>query len=466
MAEQKIAGQIGFSSVILMILTSCLGIRWIPVAGGIGTPALLFWLLGIILLFIPLMIMIVECSLNYSKDGGVYLWVKEGLGPKAGFLTSWFYWTNNIFYYPALLTFMAANLAYLINHKSLASNHYFVATVVIVSFWFIIGLNLLGVKNLARIASFGGVLNLGLVSFIIVSGIAYVMINHTPATPFELANLIPSGNAMDNISNLALLMFALGGLELIPTLAQSVKNPQRTLPISLVISGFILVAMYMLGTLCINFILTPNELSSTTGAVDALLTVSAKLHLDFLIKIIITALVIVEFFGVSIWLIAPTIMFFKCSEPGSLPDWLQKLNRNYVPKNALILQGIIVTAMVILTQFLPTVNAMYITLALMTTIVYFLPYLFLSVAYLSLRKKGLLPKTIVNNTVAKLVAILGFLSVLFGIIISFVPGSDLKTTSDIIVYELELFGGPIIFVIMGFMIYARRDYVQKKNARV
>lgn len=78
-------------------------------------------------------------------------------------------------------------------------------------------------------------------------------------------------------------------------------------------------------------------------------------------------------------------------------------------------------------------------------------------------KRGLLPKTIVNNAIAKLVAILGFLSVLFGIMISFVPSSDLKTASDIVIYELELFSSPIIFIIMGFMIYARRDSLQKKN---
>ncbi len=448
--------KIGVFSVILLMIASCLGIRWIPVAGAIGTSALLFWALGVLLFFIPLSLMIIELSLNYDKDGGVYLWVKEGLGSFSGFFSAWFYWTNNLFYYPGLLTFMAANLAYFIGNKDLAANHHFIVTVVIIGFWLAILLNIFGMQKIAKVAGMAGILNIGLVIFIIIAGISYIMLYHNPATPFEVANLIPHDNAFDNLSNLALLMFALGGLELIPTLAQSINKPERSLPIGVLASGIVLIVLYMAGTLAINFILTPHELSNTTGLVDAFYAVTNKLHIAGIVKVLIAAIVIVEFGAIILWLIAPTVMFFECSEPGILPKWLQQLNKNQVPANALIFQGVIVTLIILLTQYLPTVNSMYLVLVLMAAIIYFLPYLFLAIAYFRLRVQKKLKKTILNDFFSKLIAMIAFIAVLFGIGLTFVPTSDLKTAHDILIYELELIGGPAIFILVGIIIYARR----------
>ena len=434
----KTNNKIGIRAVILLMIASCLGIRWIPIAGAIGTPALTFWFLGIILFFIPLGLIIIELSLNYAKDGGVYLWVKEGLGPLGGFFSAWFYWTNNLFYYPGLLTFMAANLAYLIGNKDLATNHHFIVSVVIISFWLAIIMNILGMQKIAKIAGLAGSINIGLVIFIIVAGFSYLIFNHTPATPFLFSNLLPHGNAFDNLSNLALLMFALGGLELIPTLAQSIDKPERSLPFGVLLSGSALIILYMTGTISINFILSPHELSNTTGLVDAFIAVTNKLNITWLVKILIASIVIVEFGAIILWLIAPSIMFFECSEPGILPSWLQKLNQNNVPANALIFQGIIVTSIILLTQYLPTVNSMYLVLVLMAAIIYFLPYLFLAVAYFRLRSKNLLVKTILNDFFSKCVAIIVFLAVVFGIGLTFVPTSDLKTSHDILIYGTKI----------------------------
>lgn len=448
--------KIGIWPVILLMIASCLGLRWIPVAGAIGTSALLFWLFGVILFFVPLSLMIIELSLNYTKDGGVYLWVKEGLGPFSGFFSAWFYWTNNLFYYPGLLTFMAANFAYLLGNKDLATNHHFIVSIVICGFWLAIILNILGMQKVARVAGFSGILNIGLVLFIIGAGFAYLGMYHTPATEFTFAGLIPKDSIFDNLSHLSLLMFALGGLELIPTLAQSINRPERNLPLGIFISGIVLVVLYLVGTLAINFILSPHELSGTTGLVDAFYAVTAKLQLAWLVKLLVAAIVIVEFGAIILWLIAPTIMFFECSESGILPVWLQKLNQNRVPANALIFQGVIVSVIILLTQYLPTVNSMYLILVLMAAIIYFLPYLFLSVAYWRLRSQGKLKKIILNNFLSRMVAVISFVAVLFGIGLTFAPTSDLKTAHDIFIYELELIGGPAIFIIAGIVIYARR----------
>lgn len=132
-----------------------------------------------------------------------------------------------------------------------------------------------------------------------------------------------------------------------------------------------------------------------------------------------------EFTAVSIWLLAPVIMFFKCTPKGILPDWLHKTGKHDSPKNALIFMGILVTIIVLLTNFLPSVNVMYQVLILMATVLYFIPYLYLVLAYIKL----------MDSRYKYIFGILVFISTSLGILFSFQPPSDLQTTHEIWVYE-------------------------------
>ena len=153
-----------------------------------------------------------------------------------------------------------------------------------------------------------------------------------------------------------------------------------------------------------------------------------------------------EFTAVSIWLLAPVIMFFKCTPKGILPDWLHKTNKHDSPKNALIFMGILVTIIVLLTNFLPSVNVMYQVLILMATVLYFIPYLYLVLAYIKL----------MDSRYKYIFGILVFISTSLGILFSFQPPSDLQTTHEIWVYELELILGPAIFIVIGWLLYKFR----------
>lgn len=88
--------KIGLRQVVILILTACLGIRWIPVAGAIGPSAIIFWIGGALLFLIPLSIITMELSANFTGDGGIHLWVKQVFGEQAAFYVAWLYWVNNL----------------------------------------------------------------------------------------------------------------------------------------------------------------------------------------------------------------------------------------------------------------------------------------------------------------------------------------------------------------------------------
>lgn len=450
--------KLGLKAVVFMIMTSCLGIRWITVAGGLGPSAIFFWVIAALLFFVPLALIVIELSLNYKDNGGVYLWVKEGIGNKSGFYTAWFYWINNVFYYPGLLTFIAVNLAYLIGDHSLATNPHFVVMVVIIFFWGAVFFNIAGIHLIAKITTLSGLMNFRLGLFVIIAGVYYVLYHGDSVTHYHWKAFLPQKDLFHSLSSVTMLMLALAGVEMIPTMSRSIDNPEKNLIKAIIIGGALLVALYIIGTITINFIMTPKELSKTSGLVESLYAIVAKLHWpEWMAKFIVISLVIVEFGGLNIWLITSSIMFFQCAEKGILPVWLQKVNVNYVPANALIAQGVLVTVIVLLTQFMPSVNAMYTVLVLMSTIIYFLPFLFLSVAYIRIRKMRNLERQILSDKMAKLMAILTFISILTAMCLAVIPTEDLTTKFQIFIYELELIGGPIVFIIMAVLLYKRKE---------
>jgi amino acid transporter len=455
--------KIGLRQVVVLILTACLGIRWIPVAGAIGPVAIWFWLIGAITFLLPLSLIVIELSANFSGDGGIYLWAQRAFGAQVSYLVAWLYWVNNFFFYPALVVFMVANFAYLVGHPELATKQLFVVVCVIIALWLAIIINTRGIQLMSNITGFACILNLGLGIFIISAAIYTLATTQASATSFAWHNFFPSAQIDENLSNLTLLMFALSGVELIPTLAGSIQNSRKTIARGVLIAITLVMTIYIFGTLAINVVLSPAKLNNTTGLMDALIVISTQLGLPWLAQVLIFALLMVELAALIVWLVAPTVMFFECVGPQVLPAWLTRLNAQAIPANALYLIGIAVTLIVILSQYLPTVNSIFTTLVLMGAIVYFIPFLILAVSYLRLKVRGQLSHSQISTPVARVLAGLLTATVFLGIGCSFAPPPDIKTIGQTLVYEAELIGGPLVFGVVGLAIY--RLHQRKSNGK-
>ncbi|TNF68359.1 MAG: amino acid permease [Gammaproteobacteria bacterium] len=436
-----------FKDVTIMAVTANFGIRWIPVAAGLGASAIFFWILGAIVFFVPLVIIAVQLSKSHPDEGGMYAWTKRALGDQAGFMVAWLYWINTIFYYPAVLIFLATNFAYFIGKPNLISNHYYITFMVLGAFWLITIISFYGIRANKYLVDIGGIVGSFIPAIaIIILGFAAYFISGKSATDFSVANLAPHGSIFENLSTLTIIMFAMAGIEIIPTFANSVKDAKKTLYYGLMLSAFILFGLYILGTVALNLVASPSHIESAAGLMQAFNIVGHEFNIEWFAKLMSFLLTFAEFAAVSIWLLAPVIMFFKCTPKDVLPDWLHKTNKYNAPRNALIFMGILVTIIVLLTNFLPTVNAMYQALILMATVLYFIPYLYLVIAYIKL-----------NSSKRRYIyGILVFLSTTLGIIFSFQPPHSLTTTYDIFIYELELILGPTIFLVIGWLIYRLR----------
>lgn len=435
-----------------MTIAANFGIRWLAVAAGMGPESIFFWCLGALLFFLPLALIAAHLSRKFPEEGGLYAWIKLALGEKAAFMVAWLYLINGVFFYPAVLIFFTTNFTYFLGHPELAQHPLFMTASVIIAFWLIVLISFFGLKTSKTLINFGGIFGTIVpVCLLIIFAVIALFIYKHSATQFSAKALLPSSSIFSSLSSLSIIMFAMAGIEVIPTFAQSVKNPKRDLYLGLLIGALLIFFFYTLGTLAINVIATPAEISNTSGLMQSFEIINTKLHMSWLTRPLAFMLTFSDLAAVIVWLIAPVIIFFSCTPKGILPPWFHKMNKHGSPGNALIFMGVLVSIIIILTNLVPGINNMYQVLVLMATILYFIPYLYLALAYIKLRRKLDL-----HSGLIYLIGVLVFASVCLGIIFSFAPPADLTNHRDIVIYEAELVLGPALFIFAGWALYKWR----------
>jgi len=456
----------GLWDVVFMNVTAIIGLRWLPFAAGYGASSITLWVLAAVFFLIPVGIISSELATTWPDEGGLYVWVKEAYGEKKAFYVSWFYWANSFFYCPSLLTFLAVTLAFVFKPE-LATNKHFICSLILFFLWAMTIINIKGLRFVKKLSNLGGTCGILLPGVIIIAlGCAAVFIWHRPIpTDYSFSHWLPNFGFQSNIALLSTLMFSMAGIELTPILAGETVNPKKTFPRAILISSLLIVAIYIIGTMSMTWIIAPEKIGTASGIMDAVHLIAKDLNIPFIATFVALLITIGTLGGASVWVVAPIKMFFESAKKGILPASFTKLNKNDMPSRAIIFQSIIVSIVVIGTSFLPSVNMFYETLVLMATITYFFPYLAMFMTFLKLRKTHPhvnRPYRVPGGApLAWIMSTIGFCSVLLAIILPFiVPPQDVITSNNVLMYRIEIALGPIVFFILGYLMYAIYEHKQ------
>ena len=140
--------------LLLMInLATVLSIRNWPITAVYGYTSIFYLLLSAIFFFIPCALVSAELATLFPQKGGVFVWVKEALGHKLGFVAVWLLWAENIVFYPALLSFISAAVAYTF-FPEMANNPTYTCLMVIGVFWVVTLVNMRGIHFTGAFSTF------------------------------------------------------------------------------------------------------------------------------------------------------------------------------------------------------------------------------------------------------------------------------------------------------------------------
>lgn len=430
--------------VLAMLNVSIMAsLRNLPLVAELGYKMIFFFGIVALTFLIPCALVSAELATGWTKSGGIYVWVREALGDRWGFFAIWMQWVHNVTWYPAILAFVAATLAYIINPE-LAENKVFIQSIVLIVFWGMTLINYFGIETSTIVSTIGviaGTIIPGL--FIIGLGVTWFLMGHPTQIPFSAHALVPDFSHWGNIVFLAGLFLAFSGLEVSAGYAGEVKNPQKNYPKAIMIAAGITFFLFMLGALSIALVIPKENISLVSGLMEALRLYLAQYGLSWILPVLAILLVVGAIAEVNSWIIGPVKALYTTSIHGNLPPFFQNLNKHGMPTHLLLFQAIIVTIVSFIILYMPTISTSYWIMTAMSAQIYLIMYIFMFIAAIRLRySHPHVPRVYKIPHPHKgiwFVSSLGILASIFAIIIGFVPPTQLTTGSSIIYFCLLFF---------------------------
>src|SRR5271165_1755132 len=437
---------ISWVALAMMTTGSVASLRSAPTMAVFGLASVFLYVLPGIVFFVPTSLVSAELASGWK--GGVYNWVSQGLSAPMGLLAIWCQFAMTIFYYPALLAYVGATIAYVFD-PSLASSGVFTAAIIVVLYWASVAISSRGIRMIAKLASSGTVIGTLIPgAILVIMGIVYLAQGNHSAAPMNPQHLLPAFTGLAGLVLIVNNFLAYSGMEMNAVHVDDMKNPAREFPKSIFLAMILVLAIFIVPALVISWVVPASQISLTAGVMQAFSAFFAHFGLTWMVPLVAIAMVVAMLSGMMAWLAGPSKGLLKIGqEHGYLPPRFQQVNDEGIQMHILVAQGIVVTIIGLLYAFIPDVSSVYWIFSVMTTQVYLIMYVLLFIAAVMLRRKQpdhprgyRAPALVLQCVVGALASVLAFL-------IGFVPPSQFSSSNPL-VYALLILAG---ILVLGFL---------------
>ena len=431
--------KLGVWALEMINVAAIVSARNLPVMAVYGWSMLALFAIAILVFLVPLSMAAAELGTAWCKDGGIYAWVKEAFGARAGSLAVWCDYAENIAWFPTVLSFMAASLAYVFT-PSLATNKVFLLVVMLAFFWGTTVLNLPGVKTSSAIGTIGTIAgSIVPAVLVVVLGAAFLIEGNPSQIPFSAGALVPDIQ-INNLAFLGGIILLFTGMEMAGFHARETANPGRDVPRSIALAVGIVVAFSVLGSLFLAFVLPTKEISLVSGTMQLFHSVLDKLDLGWLLRPLALVVALGGVAHLTPWILGPARGVAAVAKQGYLPAHLARTNANDIPVLLLIVQGIGGSIFALLFLLVPSVSTSYWMLSAVTAQIIVIMYALMFAAVIKLRYSQ--PETPRPYRIPGglpgvwLVGGVGLVGCAVSFYLGFIPPSQLKTGNTVVYVAL------------------------------
>ncbi len=460
----------------MMTVAAVVSLRGLPMMAKEGLSMVFYILFASFFFLLPASLVSAELGSAFSnKKGGVYTWVKEAYGNKWGFTAIWLQWIQNVVWYPTVLAFAAASIAYVIGKPNLASSGAYTGSVILIIYWGATILTLAGSGIANSITKYGVILGTLLPGiFIIVLGflwidqgnpIAFLQETNSTSEGWH-SRIFPHITGLGSMAFLGGIILLFAGVEVHAVHASEMEKPSTQFPEALLTASLIVLFLFFLGSMAVASVLPADEISLTAGLMQAFQNLLTKFNIEYLTPIIAFLLAFGAIGGIMSWISGPSAGLLETANEGEIPPSLAKINHNGSPITILIIQGIIVTLLASLYFIMDNVSVAFFILSAMTITLYLVMYMMMYASAIKLRyTKPDLPRVYKvpgGNFGMIFIAGIGMLGVAFSLIVSFFPPSQLPVGNPALYVGLVA-AGLIVFIGIPLIIQANKKPEWKKN---
>jgi amino acid transporter len=433
---------LGLLDLVLLGTVAIVNVNVVPPVGGFGWSTLGLWTIAWLAFFVPEAIAVLVLSKRYPGEGGVYLWCRNHFGGFHGFIAGWCYWTNSLFYVPVLLVYIAGVAAFAGGERwvALVDDQWFVGTVAFGWLAVITAANIRGLgvgKWINNIGGAGGVVTVILVAL----AAAVARVNGTAAE-----QPLVSGTLADMSGALGVMCFAFIGIELASTMADEIRHPERDVPRSVVITGLIALAAYLLVADALLVLVPPGDLGAIQGVMQAVQQGAEGAGVGWLVAPIAVVMAISIGGSASAWLAGPARVPFVAGLDRALPAALGRLHPKWgSPHVALLTCAGISAGLTVLSFAGSSVAEAYQVLLRAAVVINLVPFVYAFLALMTLD---------IATGAQRIAGAVGTLVTTAGIIAVFLPTGEV---GNVWLFELKMAAGVGLPMAVGLWLHRRSE---------
>ena len=338
------AKELGLRDLVLTQIMTVVGSAWVGVAAKLGPSQVAFWLLAILLFYIPQAAVVIHLNRLMPLEGGLYQWAKLGFSEFIGFMVAWNLWVYTILVMSAIGLLTATGLSYATGSQNnwLAGSKWFITAMSCLVMGALVVVSIRGLSVSKWVHNVGGLMLLlafgALIALPFVSpGRRAVSEFHPLAITFPVVSLL----SLNVFGKLA--MGALSGFEYIVILAGECRHPERTISRSVILAAPIIALMFILGTSSVLAFVRPEDVD-LIGPIPQVLSIGLGSYgfVSFIVPAAILMLLGRVVANTSYLFTGNTRLPMVAGWDRLLPQWFTRLHPKYkTPVNSILFVGAI-----------------------------------------------------------------------------------------------------------------------------
>jgi amino acid transporter len=336
--------ELGLFDLVLTQIVFVVGTIWVGAAAKLGASQVIFWLIAILLFYLPLAAVVIFLNRLLPLEGGLYQWAKLAFNDFIAFMVAWNLWIFGILIMSGIGLIVTTNLSYAIGPRAswMQGSKWFIT---VVSCALVLAMMTASTRGLALgkwvhnaggamlVATFGTLILLPFFSL----GRGSLREYHPLAVTLPALSLFN----LNIFSKLAL--GALTGFEYVAIVAGECRAPARNIALSVIIAAPIIALMFILGTSSVLAFVRPEN-------VDLIGPIPQVLSLGFssfgwvgrIISLAIIGVVVRQIALMSIYFTGNTRLPMVAGWDRLLPSWFTRLHATYkTPVNSILFVGAI-----------------------------------------------------------------------------------------------------------------------------
>lgn len=375
---------LNLTDLVLFTVSAIVLLDTLAASASIGPSSLFWWLFlgGIFLL--PMGLMTAELGTMYPAEGGIYVWIRKAFGKRWAARAVWAYWVNTAIWLPAIYVLFAGILSRLFLLELTLAHQIGIGVVLA---WCTVLLDVLGLRVGKWIPNIGATFKLIIFFALILAGYRYGAM-HGFANEISFNTLAPRWE--EGLRYLPVIIYGMLGLELVSSAGGEIKHPGRDVPMGILISGVLVVALYFFATAGILAALPAQDIDIVDGLVDTLALFFADVPGgELIVTILGVGALYTIFSNGATWSMGCNRTTAEAAVEGQFPGiFAIRHPRHGGPVGAALMMLLVCTSALLLYGRMSTSNEdLFWSLFSFSAVIFMLPYIGLALSFVALRRQ-------------------------------------------------------------------------------